>query len=57
MRLASQTSIHNIHTASFKTKVFEAVANAEKSQIPIARYVTKTANANIHHANNVFLLL
>ncbi|MEI8092172.1 MAG: hypothetical protein WCG98_08505 [bacterium] len=57
MRLASQTSSHNIQTTSFKTKVLFAVARAENNQIPIAKYVRNTASANNHHANNVFFLL
>jgi hypothetical protein len=37
--------------------VLLAVASAEKSQTPIAKYVINTARQNITHANKVFLLL
>ena len=57
MRLASQTTSHNIPTTNLRINVLFEVARAENSPTPIARYVRNTARANNPHASKVFLLL
>ena len=53
---ASQTIIHNIHAIRLIIVVLVAVANAENSHNPIAKYDRNTAKANKNPAKIAFFL-